>query len=117
MALNMFASSCRWPSQVDEQQIQSSMYAKKPLFGPKCAKANAIIRVPAHRVVARLRGRGLDFLESDLVLALPLIHVRKIKFQHKVSARVCCERRSPRELDAKTIRDDISASTPPPGEV
>ena len=31
--------------------------------------------------------------------------------KYKVSSRVCCERRSNRELRTKTLRDDISAST------
>ena len=38
-ALNMFSSSCRWPSQADEQHMQSSIYTKRALFLAKVCES------------------------------------------------------------------------------
>ena len=63
-ALNMFSSSCRWPYQVDEQHIQSSIYTKRPLFGPKCAKACDVFREKRNGALAIPNGSRsfTDFL-------------------------------------------------------
>ena len=43
-AWKVFSSRSMCPSHVDEQQMMSSMYTRRPDFGPKLANASAMVR-------------------------------------------------------------------------
>ena len=58
-ACSMLSNKVRWLSQVELQQMMSSMYTKRPLRGPKCENARDIIRANKKGAFAIPKGRRL----------------------------------------------------------